>query len=117
MPRGGNQPKSVKTFSIGSVLLALQPQPHDDDDTWRLQDLEWCVGGCFAIHSVKPRTVPVVFVAEGSSVELCNPGWSRSVLMGIYLPNVLAMVRHESCLVVNKIYRQTRTVCGLALSC
>ena len=37
-------------------------------------------GGCFAIHSVNPRTVPVVFVTEGSFDENCDPGCHRSVL-------------------------------------
>ena len=46
------------------------------------QHFEWCVGEiCFAIYSVKPRTVPVVFVAEGSF-----DGCPRDVLLGITLP-------------------------------
>ena len=49
-------------------------------------------GGCFAIHSVKPRTVPVVFVTEGSFDKFCNPGCPRDVLLGINLLIVLAMV-------------------------
>ena len=67
-------------FSIGYVLM-LQSQLHNSD-TWRQQDYEWCVGGCFAIHSVKPRTVPVVFVEKGSFDELCDPGFPRDVLLG-----------------------------------
>ena len=40
---------------------------------------------CFHIHSVKPRPVPIVFVAEGSFDGLCIPGGPRGVLLGIDL--------------------------------
>ena len=76
-----------------------------NDDAWRQQDSEWFVGGCFAIHSVKPRTVPVVFVAEGFFGELCDPGRPRGVLLGINLPILLAMVRHEYCFAVDNLSR------------
>ena len=56
--------------------------------------------GYFVIHSVKPRTVFVVFVSEGSFDELCDPGYPKGVLLGINPPNLLAMVRHERCFAV-----------------
>ena len=61
--------------------------------TWRHQYFEWCIRGCFAIRSLKPITVPVAFVAEGSFNELCDPGIPRGVLCGINLPILLAMVK------------------------
>ena len=64
-------------FSIGHVLLVL----HNDDAT-RFRMVRWA---CFAIHRVKQRTVPVVFRAEGSFDELCNPGYPRVILLGINL--------------------------------
>ena len=39
-----------------------------------MEATKWCVGACFAIHSVKSRTLPVVFVAEGSFDKLYDPG-------------------------------------------
>ena len=90
-------------FSIGYVLLVLQSQLHNDD-AWRQQASEWCIKGCFAIHSEKPRTVPVVFVAEGSFDELCDPGCPRGVLLGIHLPILLGMVRrHENSFAVENL--------------
>ena len=44
------------------------------------------VGGCFAILSVKPKTVHVVIVAEGSFDELNDPECHRCFLLGINLP-------------------------------
>ena len=52
-------------------------------------------GGYFVIHSIKPRTVPVVFVADGSFDELCDPECPRGVLLWINLPIVLGMVRRS----------------------
>ena len=49
------------------------------------QDFEMCVEGCFAIHSVKQRTVSVVFVVDGSHDELCDPGCPIGILLGINL--------------------------------
>ena len=82
-------------FSISYVLPTLQSQLHNNDDVWRKHDFEWCVGRCFVIHSIKPRTVPVVFVVEGYFDELCDPGCPRFFF---------------------KKSRQTRAVCNLALS-
>ena len=61
--------------------------------------------GHFAIHSVKSGTVPVVFVAENSIDELCDPGCPKGVLLGINLPLLLVMVRHECCFAVENIGR------------
>ena len=49
--------------SIGYVLVL------HNHDVWRQKDFE-----CFDIYFVKPRTVPLVFVEEGSFDELCDPG-------------------------------------------
>ena len=62
---------STEMLSIGYGLLELLSQLQNDD-TWRQLDLDRRVGGCFDIHSVKPKTVPVVFVAEGSFEKLCD---------------------------------------------
>ena len=74
-----------------------------NDDVWRQHGFEWCVGGCFAICSVKPRTVLIVIVVEGSFDELCDAGFPRCVLLGINLPILLVMVRHERCFAVENI--------------
>ena len=50
---------------------------------------------CFAIHSVMPRTVPVVVFVVESSFD--NPGCPRGVLLRLNLPILLAMVKHECC--------------------
>ena len=73
-------------FSIGHVLLLLQSQLYNDAQ--RQTYFERCVQGCFAIHSVKPRTIPVVFVVDGSFDNLCNP-----------------LVRHGHCFAVEIISR------------
>ena len=83
----------------------LQSQLHKDD-AWRQQHFEWCI----AIHSVKPRTVPLVFEAEGSFDELCNPGRPRGVLLRINLPILLAIVRHEWCFAVENFTRLMQCV-------
>ena len=57
-PHSGLQ--GIKMFPIGYVLLVLQSQLYHE-------------AGCFAIHSVKSRTIALVFVAEGSSDELSDP--------------------------------------------
>ena len=101
-------------FSIGHVLLVLQSQLYNDDDiAWKQQHFGWCVEVCFVIHSLKPRAVPIV---EGSFDELCNPECPRGDLLGINLPILLAIGRHERCYAVEK-SRQTRGVYGLALAC
>ena len=49
------------------------------------------------LYSVKPKTVPVVPVAEGSFNKFCDPGCPRGVLLRINLPIFLAMLKHECC--------------------
>ena len=53
-----------------------------------------------ALGDVKPRTVPVLFVVDGSFDEIYDAGCPRGVLLGINLPILLAMVRHECCFTV-----------------
>ena len=77
----------------------LQSQLHNDN-LWRQQDI---LGECFHIHSVKSRTVPVVFMVEGSFDELCDPGYPRGILLGINLLILLAIIRHEYCFTVENV--------------
>ena len=70
-------------------------------------------GGCFGIHSVKLRTIPFVFVVEGSFNEVRDPECPRGVLLGMNLLISLAMVKHERCYCRKS--RQPRAACGLVL--
>ena len=62
-----------RTVSKCSALVVLVLHYYD---AWRQQDFQWCMGrwvggwgGGGTIHSVKPRTVPIVFLA---GVSLTN---------------------------------------------
>ena len=51
----------------------------------------------------KAKRVPVVFLAEDSIDEFCNPRCSRGVLLGMNVAILLAMVRHGCCFTVENI--------------
>ena len=69
--------------------------------------MEWCVGAFLAIHSVKPISVSVAFVAEGSFDELLDPKCLRCSVGDNIL---LAMVRHERCFAVEHLDRLVQWV-------
>ena len=81
-------------FSIVYVIKLLRPQLHNDV-AWRQHDCEWFLGRWCTIHSIKPRTVHLVFVAESRFSAIQD----RS----IDLPILLDMVRHDRCFTVGNL--------------
>ena len=64
----------------------------------------------FTIHSATRRTVPVVFVAEDSLDDLCDPVYLRVIYWGINWPILLAVVRYGRYLAVENLSRLVQCV-------